>query len=81
MKFTIITLLSIVLLAFLYLYIRSNLFLESKNQTNINYLSNNKIELKNNVIDSTLFDSDFYNSKVFLLGEVHGFADNPLIDN
>jgi hypothetical protein len=60
-------------------YISSNLFLESKDQTNINYLSKNKIELKNTVIDSTLFDSDFYNSKVFLLGEVHGFADQ-LID-
>ena len=80
LKVTIIILSSIVLIAFLYFYISSNLFLESKNQTIINYLSNNKIELKNNRIDSTLFDSDFYNSKVFLLGEVHGFADNQIID-
>ena len=80
LKLTIIILSSIVLIAFLYFHISNNLFLESKNQTIINYLSKNKIELKNNVIDSTLFDCDFYNSKVFLLGEVHGFADNQIID-
>jgi hypothetical protein len=62
-KVTIIILLSIVL-PILIFYISSNLFLESKDQTNINYLSKNKIELKTLLLTVPYLT---LNSKVFLL--------------
>jgi hypothetical protein len=55
------------------------MFLENRNQENIAYLSKNKIQIKNS-ISSILFDEDFYKSKVFLLGEIHGYADNQILD-
>ncbi|WP_413532205.1 hypothetical protein [Empedobacter brevis] len=43
------------------------------------YLKNNKLDVTNS-IDDKLFDADFYRSKVFLLGEIHGYADNQKLD-
>ena len=78
-KFTFITILSICLLFFLYFFIGNKLFLESKNEDNITYLKNNSTEITNSINDR-LFDDDFYESKVFLLGEIHGYADNQKLD-
>lgn len=78
-KFTSITILSICLLFILYFFISNRLFLESKNENNITYLKKNHIEISSSMNDK-LFDDDFYKSKVFLLGEIHGYADNQTLD-
>lgn len=78
-KFTSITILSVCLLFFLYFFISNTLFLEFKNENNVTYLAKNKIEITNTINDK-LFDDDFYNSQVFLLGEIHGYADNQKVD-
>ncbi|WP_433833891.1 hypothetical protein [Flavobacterium anhuiense] len=78
-KITCITLFTIVLLFIAYLYISSKIFLESKNDENISYLSKNNVQVSGS-IDGKLFDADFYKSQVFLLGEIHGYADNQTID-
>ena len=78
-KFTFITILSICILFFLYFFISNKLFLESKNENNISYLTNNNILITNSINDK-LFDDDFYKSQVFLLGEIHGYADNQKLD-
>lgn len=78
-KYTFITILSICLLFILYFFISNKLFLESKNEDNITYLKKNNTEITNSINDK-LFDDDFYKSKVFLLGEIHGYADNQKLD-
>lgn len=78
-KYTFITILSIFLLFILYFFISNKLFLESINEDNINYLTKNNTEITNSINDK-LFDDDFYKSKVFLLGEIHGYADNQKLD-
>ena len=79
LKFTAVTILSICLLFILYFFISNRLFLESKNENNITYLMKNSTEITNSINDK-LFDDDFYQSKVFLLGEIHGYADNQTLD-
>jgi hypothetical protein len=64
---------------FLYFFISNRLFLESENEENIAYLKSNKARI-GDTLDESFFDADFYQSKVFLLGEVHGFADNQKLD-
>ncbi|UPZ16254.1 hypothetical protein [Flavobacterium humidisoli] len=78
-KITFITLLSIIVLFIAYLYISNKLFLGSKDDDNISYLSKNKVQIGAS-IDGKLFDDEFYKSQVFLLGEIHGYADNQKID-
>ncbi|MEN2489680.1 hypothetical protein AAYQ05_17890 [Flavobacterium sp. B11] len=78
-KITFISLLSIILLFMAYLFISNKLFLESKNDDNISYLSKNNVQIGTS-IDEKLFDDEFYKSQVFLLGEIHGYADNQKID-
>jgi hypothetical protein len=78
-KFTFITILSICILFFLYFFISNKIFLESKNEDNITYLTKNNTEITNSINDK-LFDDEFYKSKVFLLGEIHGYADNQKLD-
>ncbi|MDQ6529473.1 hypothetical protein [Flavobacterium sp. LHD-85] len=78
-KITFISLLSIILLFIAYLYISNKLFLESKNDDNVKYLAENKVQIGAS-IDGKIFDDEFYKSQVFLLGEIHGYADNQKID-
>lgn len=78
-KFTIITILSICLLIISYFFISNKIFLGSKNENNISYLTKNNTEITDSINDK-LFDEDFYKSKVFLLGEIHGYADNQKLD-
>ena len=78
-KYTFITIIGFCLLFSVYFFISNKLFLGSKNQENITYLTNNTIEIENTINDQ-LFDDDFYKSQVFLLGEIHGFADNQKLD-
>ncbi len=74
-KYAFITILSVCLISILYFVIGNKFFLESKNEDNISYLKKNKTQITNTINDE-LFDSDFYKSNVFLLGEIHGYADN-----
>lgn len=78
-KFIFISILSIFILVFIYFFISNKLFLESKNESNLSYLAQNKTDVTDS-IDEKLFDNDFYKSKVFLLGEIHGYADNQKLD-
>lgn len=78
-KIVFVSLVSICLILFAYFYISSKIFLGSTDQENMDYLVKNKIQV-NNTIDEKLFDDEFYKSKVFLLGEIHGFADNQTLD-
>lgn len=79
LKFTFLSILSICILFSLYLFISNKLFLESKNEENLSYLKKNKT-LINNSINDKLFDNDFYKSQIYLLGEIHGYADNQKLD-
>lgn len=78
-KFIFIAVLSICLAFVLYFFISNKLFLESKNEANVAYLAKNNVQISNS-INETLFDTDFYGSNVFLLGEIHGYADNQKLD-
>ncbi|OXA86608.1 hypothetical protein [Flavobacterium hercynium] len=79
LKFTFISLLSIILIFLIYLYISNKVFLGSTDQGNLDYLAKNNVPVTT-LIDGKLFDEDFYKSKVFLLGEIHGYADNQTLD-
>lgn len=78
-KYTILVILSSTLLIFLYFFVSNKIFLGFKDQKNIDYLSKNNV-LINHAINDQLFDEKFYNSDVFLLGEIHGYADNQTLD-
>lgn len=78
-KFTFIGILSICLLLLSCFFISNKLFLGSKNEDNISYLEKNKTQITDSINDE-LFDDDFYKSQVFLLGEIHGYADNQKLD-
>ncbi|MBA5793429.1 hypothetical protein H1R17_10000 [Flavobacterium sp. xlx-214] len=78
-KLSFIAILSICTLFFLYFFISNKIFLESKNENNIAYLTKNNTEITN-AINDKLFGEEFYKSKVFLLGEIHGYADNQKLD-
>ena len=78
-KFTFITILTVGLAFILYFFISNKIFLESTNEDNIAYLTKNNTVVTNSINDK-LFDNDFYESKVFLLGEIHGYADNQKLD-
>jgi hypothetical protein len=78
-KYTFVSLLSMVFAFFLYFFISNRLFLESEKEDNIAYLKNNNARI-DDTLDESFFNADFYQSKVFLLGEVHGFADNQKLD-
>ncbi len=79
LKYSIISILTIILLFVLYVFVSNKMFLEFNNQENIDYLTQNNVLIKDS-INGKLFDSDFYKSKVFLLGEIHGSADNQILD-
>lgn len=70
---------SICLISVLCFVISNKLFLESENKENISYLKNNNTVVHDRITDE-LFDEDFYQSDVFLLGEIHGYADNQKLD-
>lgn len=78
-KLIILTILSICLLFFLYFFISSKVFLGSKNEQNVSYLTENSTQIVDSM-NEKLFDEEFYKSKVFLLGEIHGYADNQKLD-
>lgn len=78
-KITFITIFGLGITVLLYIFISNKIFLETTNQENIAYLSKNKVQIVGS-ISSSLFDEDFYKSKVFLLGEIHGYADNQTLD-
>ncbi|RXM44096.1 hypothetical protein [Flavobacterium sp. YO12] len=79
LKIALISFLSICLIFLAYFYISSKIFIGSANQENIDYLAKNQVETTKS-INEKLFDDDFYKSKVFLLGEIHGYADNQTLD-
>lgn len=78
-KISCITILSLCVLFTAYFFISSHLFLESNQDTYTSYLAKNNTPIEG-AINSQLFDASFYQSKVFLLGEIHGFADNQKLD-
>ncbi|MGV0757112.1 hypothetical protein ACTS95_13160 [Empedobacter brevis] len=79
LKITFFSFLALIILLFLYFFSSNKLFLGSKNQENIDYLTQSNV-LMNDSINGKLFDEDFYKAKVFLLGEIHGYADNQKLD-
>lgn len=79
LKFTFLSIVGILLLTFLYFFISNKLFLESSDETNISYLKENNVSIES-TINEDLFDTEFYKSNVFLLGEIHGYADNQKLD-
>lgn len=74
--FSIVGLLTAVIL---YVVISNFLFLGFKDQETRSYLAKSKVQIKDS-INENLFDEDFYQSQVFLLGEFHGFAANQTLD-
>ncbi len=78
-KITFFSILAIIGLLFLYFFISNRIFIGNTNAENIAYLKLHKTEIKDRIVDS-LFDNSFYNSDIFLLGEIHGYADNQKLD-
>lgn len=74
----------LLLVTFLFLWIRNLHFIEGTDKQNVAYLSQNKqdinLQLSGAGSDAALFDSVFYESQVFLLGENHGYLDVQLLD-
>lgn len=69
----------LVLGAILAFYLRNRAFLGSADTDTVAYLEANKAVVTDG-IPPAFFDDAFYGSSVFLFGEIHGFADNQLID-
>lgn len=78
-KILVILMAGLIIVSLLWFYTANRLFLGFKDQNNISYLKINHIQLQDS-ISSALFDDSFYNSDVFLLGEIHGYADNQKLD-
>lgn len=79
LKYFVLFVVTAILLSILYVFISNKVFIGGKDAAFADYLSKNNEQLKGK-IDGKLFDSDFYNSQVILLGEVHGYADNQKLD-
>lgn len=73
------SILSLTLIFVSYIFISNKSFLESKNESNVAYLEKNQTQIIE-TINEDLFDKNFYESKVFLFGESHGYADNQKLD-
>lgn len=71
----------VVIIAF---WIKNYMYLGTNKERNIAYLSKNKRNIPKRNLDEQrlkhLFEADFYENNVFLLGENHGFADVQEID-
>lgn len=79
-KYTLLTIFSVVLLLVLFIFISNRIFIGSQEQQFTDYLKDNREEISGRV-EGKLFDDSFFNSQVFLFGEVHGYADNQKVDN
>lgn len=79
LKYTLLTIFSIVLLLVLFVFINNRIFIGSQEQQFTDYLKDNREEISGKV-EGKLFDDNFFNSQVFLFGEVHGYADNQKAD-
>lgn len=78
-KYLLITIVSIVLIFVLYIFISNKIFIGGKDSEFTDYLKKNNEQILDKV-DGKLFDDTFYNSKVVLLGEIHGYAANQKLD-
>lgn len=78
-KIITISIIGIIAAVFLYLYVDSKLFIGFKDNDNIDYLTKQHVPAGDS-INGKLFDDAFYGSKVFLMGEIHGYADNQKLD-
>ncbi len=66
-------------IAVLYFYINNRIFLENADPLYTEYLKKNKLEIDGG-ISGDFFDHTFFDSDVFLFGEIHGFAINQELD-
>lgn len=78
-KYVLLTVLAIILISILYVFVSNKIFIGGKDSEFTDYLKNNHTPM-NDKMDSQLFDDNFYNSQVILLGEIHGYADNQKLD-
>ncbi|MGX5819248.1 hypothetical protein ACWKWU_13680 [Chitinophaga lutea] len=74
-----IVIVSVCIIVTLYFYISNKVFLGSQNRENTAYLMQHRAVVGDS-ISGELFDDGFYQSNVFLLGEIHGFAGNQQMD-
>ncbi len=64
-----------------YKYVAGKLYMGGEDEANITYLNDHKYVFSGNSSDAIpVFDETFYNNKVFMLGENHGFAAVQKID-
>ncbi|MDR2275985.1 MAG: hypothetical protein LBF27_34080 [Sphingobacterium sp.] len=78
-KYALLSILTILLLLIFYVFISNRIFIGSQEQKFTDYLKTNQEQISDNM-EGKLFDDKFYNSQIFLFGEVHGFADNQKMD-
>lgn len=78
-KYLLLTVLAIILVSILYVFISNKIFIGGKDSEFSDYLKSNHTVM-NDKIDGKLFDDNFYNSQVILLGEIHGYAENQKLD-
>ena len=75
-----LTILIVVVAAFLYFWIKTQIYIGGAQDANVAYLAKHRRSISEATADTDLFDADFYNNQVFLLGENHGTADVQWVD-
>ncbi|SEG29023.1 hypothetical protein [Sphingobacterium lactis] len=79
LKYLLFGIVGLLILLFLFFYVSNRMFIGSQDEEFTSYLDNNQ-EIVSGQIEGKLFDDRFYDSQVFLFGEVHGFAGNQEMD-
>src|SRR5687768_11471089 len=83
-KWFFIAIVSLILTVTAVFYIKNKMFLESSEDSFVSYLQSNKVDLKNIItsgdVSQNLLTEEEYTHQVFLLGEVHGFAEVQKLD-
>lgn len=79
LKYALLTVLMLIIISILYVFISNKIFLGSQDEKFTDYLKNNQVQISDQM-NGKLFDDTFYNSRVILLGEIHGYADNQKLD-
>lgn len=78
-KYLLFVFLTIILLLTLFVFISSRIFIGSQDQKFTDFLKRNEEQISEKIAGK-LFDSNFFDSQVFLFGEIHGYADNQKVD-
>ncbi|MGJ1408305.1 hypothetical protein ACR78Z_01420 [Sphingobacterium thalpophilum] len=78
-KYAVLAILTTILLLIFYVFISNRIFIGGEDEQFADYLKRNQEQISDR-IEGKLFDDNFYQSQIFLFGEVHGYAYNQKMD-